>query len=466
VTDDVQRELLSIYASFPGIVTPTNDVRGSHLHLPVEGADDEGVVAVMSFETSSEGRAAELVVDFIMTRVGAKKDTGLACSCPADGAVFYGCTEKQLELFARYLDYASHRPMGHARPKAALSPTPLSVLLSHAFTAFARDFRSRQEAHANAGEGINPHLGIWSNVLRFIGDEGLDQRQLRKLAILSRRALRVAVRNAQEQGWLTVENVPEVRGLKMLRLTAQGRQAREAGGSFIDEAEGGWRGCFGHDRVDALRASLAALAGQFEIELPCYLTGYGPADPHITGGTYVAEQLGPPRIPAHGQEWPVVLRDPKSDVSDLPLPALMSKVLAAFTIDYERERLGWLATSSRFLQFVDDDGTTLGQVSSSGVNGTGKSLLERHLVVVVEPGRPGDMNRRVHLTPKGRRGRDSYPYLVMEIERNWRSRYGADHLVSLRTALESLDRDFDAGLPDYPDTTAWFFRWRWQDQAD
>ena len=158
----------------------------------------------------------------------------------------------------------------------------------------------------------------------------------------------------------------------------------------------------------------------------------------------------------------MVLRDPQSDVSDLPLPALLSKVLAAFAIDYERERLGSLATASRFLQFVDDDGTTLGRASVSGVNGTGKSPLERHLVVVVEPGRPSDMNRRVHLTPKGKRARDSYPHLVMEIERNWRSRYGADHLMNLRTTLESLDRDFDAGLPDYPNTTRWFFRWRWQ----
>ena len=461
MTDDAQHELRSIYESFPGIITSTSDVRGSHLHPPVDDADDERVVVVMSFEKNDDGRAAGLVVDFIMSRVGAKKDAGLACGCSADEAVFYGCTEKQLELFARFLDYGSHRPMRHARPETAPSSTPLSALLSHALTAFARDFRSRQEAHADSSEAVTLHLGVWSNVLRFIGDEGLDQRLLRKLAILSRRALRVAVRNAQEQGWLTIENVPQVRGLKVLRLTTEGRQARETGGPLIEEIERDWRGRFGSDRVDTLRASLVALAGQFEIELPYYLTGYGPADPHLTGGTYVPEQPGPPRIPAHGQEWPAVLRDPESDVSDQPLSALLSKVLAAFTIDYERERLGWLATASRFLQFVDD-GTTLGQASASGVNGTGKSLLERHLVVVVEPGRPSDMNRRVHLTPKGKRGRDSYPHLVMEIERDWRSRYGADHLGNLRTTLESLDRDFDAGLPDYPDTTAWFFRWRWQ----
>ncbi len=453
MTDDAQRELLSIYESFPGIVTPTSGVRGSHFHLTVENADP-GVV-VMSFEEGSEGRAAELVVDSIMSRAGAKKDASFACGCSDEGAVFYRCSEKQLGIFARYLAYGSHRPMGSARPKTDLSSTPFSALLSHAFTAFARDYSQTPSGR------IKPHLGVWSNVLRCIGDEGLDQRQLRELAILSRRALRVAVRNVEQCGWVTVESVPEVRGLKMLRLTAEGLRAREAGGSLIGEVERDWRRRFGPDRVDALRSSLAALARQFEIELPYYLTGYGPADPHVTGGNHVPEQLGPPRIPAHGQEWPVVLRDRNSDVSDLPLPALLSKVLAAFTIDYEREQLGWLAPASNLLRFVDDDGTTLGRASASGVKGNGKSLLERHLVVVVEPGRPSDMNRRVRLTPKGKRGRDSYPSLVMEIERNWRSQYGADHAVNLRTTLESLDPDFDAALPDYPNTTAWFHRWTW-----
>ncbi len=85
MTDDAQRELLSIYESFPGIVTPTSDVRGSHLHLPVEGADDDGVVAVMSFERNSDGRAAELVVDFIMSRVGLRRTPASHAAVPPTG---------------------------------------------------------------------------------------------------------------------------------------------------------------------------------------------------------------------------------------------------------------------------------------------------------------------------------------------------------------------------------------------
>jgi|TARA_B100002003_G_C14156875_1_gene557230 DNA-binding MarR family transcriptional regulator len=466
VEEQVQRELLSIYESYPGIITPSSEAPGSHVHLGVDGANEH--IVAMSFEKSNEGRSAELVVDFIMNREGAKRDAGLACDCYAQGTVFYGCTQEQLGSFRRYLNYGSHRPMGRARPKTMQSSTPLSVLLSHAFTAFTDDYNK-----TTSGGRIKPHMGVWSNVLRWIGDEGLDQRELGKLAILSRRALRVAVRNVEEQGWLTVEQMHETRGAKVLRLTSEGRQARGIGESLIDEAEQGWRSRFGNGRVDKLRSSLAALAGQFEIELPYYLTGYGTADLQVTGGAYFPEQPGPPRIPAHGQDWPVVIRDPDSDVANLPLPALLSQVLAAFTIDYERERLGWLAIASRFLQLVDAEGATLGQLQEIEgfaadtslkywVNGSGKPLLERHLIVVVEPGKPRDMNRRVYLTPKGRRMRGSYPHAVMEIERNWESLYGAGHVTNIRTTLEAFDSTFARALPDYPNNTAWLSRWKWQ----
>lgn len=456
---DIQLELLGIYETYPGILTQTSNAPASHIHLH---EDDEDCVVVMLFEKSTDGRVAELVVDHILCNnqekrflIGAKKDPSLACGCSTDGAMFYACSKERLEVFAGYLDYASHRPMGHARPATVLSSKPLSILLSHAFVAFARDYRQ-----VTSDERIKPQLGVWSNVLRWIGKEGLDQRMLKDVAILSQRAMKVAVRNVEEQGWLSVEKVPKVRGLKQLQLTAEGRHALDIGAARIDAVEWDWCQRFGTPRINALRSSLAAVASQLEIEFPHYLTGYGPADPSLTGGGPVPAQPGPPGIPAHGQEWPVVIRDPDSDIANLPLPALLSKLLAAFTIDYDGEG-GMLSSTSQLLQYIGDEGTTLGLASEFDVKGNGKSLLERHLVVVVEPGKPKDLKRRVYLTPKGKRARDAYAHLVMEIEQRWQARYGADHVDRLRTALASLDSDFDQGLPDYPNTTAWFYRWKW-----
>ena len=142
----------------------------------------------------------------------------------------------------------------------------------------------------------------------------------------------------------------------------------------------------------------------------------------------------------------------------MALPALLSQVLAAFAIDYERERLGGLQAVSNFLRFVADDGVTLEHAQAlGGVSGNGKTLHERHLRVVVEPGGARDMTRRVYLTPKGPRSRDAYPHLVTEIEERWREEYG-DAVPTILGALSLMDPLFDDGLPDYPDTTAWINR--------
>ena len=170
------------------------------------------------------------------------------------------------------------------------------------------------------------------------------------------------------------------------------------------------------------------------------------------------EDPGPPRIPAHGQDWPVAIREPGSTAADLPMPALLSQVLGAFAIDYERERLGHLSVVSNFLRFVGDDGVTLERAQVlGGVSGNGKTLHERHVDVVVEPGRPSDKGRRVYLTPKGRRMRDAYPHLVGEIERGWCEEYG-DAVPAMRSALNAMNEQFEGDLPDYPDTNGWIHR--------
>ena len=138
---------------------------------------------------------------------------------------------------------------------------------------------------------------------------------------------------------------------------------------------------------------------------------------------------------------------------------------------------GGLNRTSNFLRFVGDDGIPLEQAQAlGGVSGNSKTLHERHLDVVVEPGRPSDMTRRVYPTPKSRRARDAYPHLVMEIEDRWYAEYG-EVIPALRKVLETMGREpsageregvprpgnrLDAGLPDYPDTNGWIHR-LWHD---
>ena len=334
--------------------------------------------------------------------------------------------------------------------------SPLPTLLGRAIGAFALDYD-----RARGGDRSVPQLGTWANVLRVLDADGTDQRELVRRTVISRRVAEVVVTRLARLGRVAVENraVEGKRGkTKLVRLTASGEVGTASAAMLVDTVQADWRERFGNDAVDRLRDALSTVVDRLPVELPHYPAGYGAADPSVTGGDYVPEDPGPPRIPAHGQDWPVVLREPDSVTRHLPLPALLSQALAAFAIDYEREQFGSLPAASNFLRFVGDDGVTLGSAQAlGGVVGNGKSLHERHLDVVVEPGRPRDMSRRVFLTAKGRRVRDAYPRLVKEIEDRWSEQYAAA-MPTMRATLISMNERFDADLRDYPSTTGWILR--------
>ncbi len=425
---DQSRALLDIFRCFPGI----------HADSDARATRDGGVVLRMRYDDHLHGKIARMVVEHIAARVGARQR----------GDDVRG-DAKQGAAFVRLLNYASLRPMGAARPLVAPSATPLPTLLSHALIAFTEEY-----AHLAGDDLSQPHLAVWANVLRVIDDDGLAERELGAKAILAKRAVRVAVRDLAAQGWLHVVPATKAGGLKMLHLTARGRGARDAGKHLAESVERRWRRRFGAALIDGLRTSLATAANAVDVELPWYLTAYGPTDGNITGGLYLREQPGPPRIPARGEEWPVVLR--RSDTGNQPLFALLSIALAAFAIDYERERLGDLRTGSTLLQRLPDTGAPLEVVRDDGVVGSGRSTPERHLVVVVEQPVRGAATRLVYPTPKSRRSRDAYPALVQEVERGWQARLGGGMMAALRSQLEAMDAKLDGAGPAFPDTMLWF----------
>lgn len=439
--DDVERsksQLGAVFSAYPGIVAERSRPR----------AEADGFVVTCGFGTGDLGRAAALAVEFVAGRVGA--------SVTADaGTMRVRCSATQFVRFQHYLTYASELQVGR-RPNATLSEPPLATLIGRALSAFAGDYDSAR------GEDLSvPQLGVWANVLRVIDAEGTDQRQLGRRAVISKRVAEVVVTRLERRGRVSVEAqaIPGRRGkARIVHITPDGKAARNAAVGLVDTVQEDWRQRFGNDGIVRLRDALSSVVDRLPIKLPHYVTGYGAGDPSVTGGDYVLEDPGPPRIPAHGQDWPVILREPDSVAADLPLAALLSQVLAAFAIDYERERLGHLQAVSNFLRFVGDEGVTLERAQVlGGVSGNGKTLHERHLDVVVERGRARDKDRRVYLTPKSRRMRDAYPHLVTEIEQKWCEEYG-DAVPAMRSALVAMNEQFDEDLPDYPDTNGWIHR--------
>lgn len=446
------RDVHAALAAFPGIVTRAQRKRGSHAQ--VEG--DRAVVA-LAFDGDLHGTTARLTTAYIFSRMGHRRLDGKApvrpSVAPADAggpkdATYYVCSLGQLAIFVRALNYANATPPEQPRPQAPADAPPLSTLLGHALVAFERDY--------DAARAQAPSLGVWSNTLRVLDDEGVHPRTLSERSVLARRGVRAVVRDLERLDWVRLARSGGPRVL----LTEAGNRARDKCPPIVADVERAWRKRFGARRFDALHETLVALTRQFEIELPWHLTGYGPGDASPTGGDHIAAQTGPPRIPHHGEDWPVVLRPAGEDTAHLPLPALLSQALAMFTIDYEWDIAGYAAGlhfTANLLRHIPDEGLPLAQAAPLGdVSGSGKSGTERHLAVVVEPGRPRDGTRLVYLTPKGKAARDAYPARLATVEEDWQARFGAC-VARLRTALEALAPDFGDDLPDYPNTTAWYW---------
>ena len=407
------------------------------------------VELAFKFNQSLHDRIDSLTVDFIAERVGSK-------SCkPSDGRpadVCYRCDEEQAKNFGRFLAYASTLQMAELPRLEEHKQTPLSVLLTRALVEFTREYESRISRHGM------PRLEVLSNVLRVVPRQGVTQKEFERGAVLATRSARVVVRNCVELGWLKLEKASR-KQKPTITLTEEGAYIRQNGIRRVKRVESLWANRY-EVTYEKLESVLEALVSKFELELPHYVTGYGPADESLTGGAFLPGEEGPPRIPSRGAEWPVVVRQTEKRNRSSSMSALLSQTLTQFVLDYEAEKLGRLGLTAMFFQHLPDEGLNLKCARQfQAITGNGKSLHERHLYIAIEPGKTSDGTRMVYPTQKTRLSRDAYAYQVANIESQWQKRYGRAVMTNLRKSLETLDASFSDDLPDYPDTTTWMLPW-------
>jgi len=337
---------------------------------------------------------------------------------------------------------------------------PLPALLSQVLVAFTIEFDNefeRQMPHrttnqgAAAGSRQGPWLVsmvMWSNCMRFAGEEGVRTGELENLARTT-----TNLNGMVRWGYIVVEPDPDdsrpkpPRSGRLIRATPKGLQAREVWRPLFGEIEKRWQARFGKDEIGRLRESLWAVAGQFDVELPDCLPilGYGLFS----------------RVPGRARR----ATDEREDSAgfSLHLPALLSRVLLAFAIEFERESDLSLAISANVVRVLDEKGVPvrdlplLTGVSKEAIR-MAAAFLQKRRLAVFETDPAGSRGKVARLTPKGREAQDAYRRLTLIIEERWQARFGKDTIRALREPLERLVGEATAqrsplfgGLQPYPD---------------
>lgn len=308
---------------------------------------------------------------------------------------------------------------------------PLPVLLSHVLGAMTAAIEDK-EAGAFA---------TWCNVLRLI-DDGIDERELPAAARISSRLATAWVTKAAREGLITAEPMKGTKN-RRIQLTEAGAAAAKAIAARVGALDAQWRG-------SPLRDALERLVTQLRFELPHFPASYGTADPSAIGGPYMQNQKRKDDLPAHGADWKPVIRADGDTVSNLPVTALLSQALTAFTIDYE-DRFPWpLASTATVLRHVTSKPRPLADLPEGhGITGKGKSLLERHLIVSVSPDPTDKRKKLVALTDRGELVLKHHPQRLEAVEKEWSDRYSEALVAQLRGALIEAAENTEGTYPDH-----------------
>jgi DNA-binding MarR family transcriptional regulator len=319
---------------------------------------------------------------------------------------------------------------------------PLPTLLSRLLITFTTEFDNEAEHRLEhrttldaGGTGRGPWLvsqAMWANFMQFVGGEGVPLHEVDDLARITNLA------GLQRWGYIVVGPDPAdgrptpPRRDWIVRPTRAGRRAQEVWEPLAGIVEDRWRARFGVAAVTALRDALLALATRSGAGLPRYL-------PVVKHQLFADIAQVRPRPPAGG-------------VSSADLSVLLSQVLLAFTLDFERESAVSLAIGANALRVLTEQGVRVRELPYlTGVSKEALSMaagiLTRRSWAVAEPDPAASRGKLIRLTPRGRPGQEEYIRLLGDVEQRWRARFGPGSIDSLRRSLLSVIEQGDGGRP-------------------
>ena len=169
------------------------------------------------------------------------------------------------------------------------------------------------------------------------------------------------------------------------------------------------------------------------------------------------------RDPEPSRHNTVPLQPADTDTTQLPIWALLSKILLALTIEVERDSEVGLSLSANVLRVLDDRGVRVRDLPAlTGVAEMGivnsLSLLQQSGHATVGTAPVGGRTKIAALTPEGAEAQGVYRRRSEDIEQTWTKHFGREPIGALRTSLEAAlggaepeEAPLLRGLQPYPD---------------
>jgi DNA-binding MarR family transcriptional regulator len=319
----------------------------------------------------------------------------------------------------------------------------LSALLSQVLVAFTIEFDNEFERRmGEAGfPGARLSLVVWADVMRFVAEGGVSVRDLAAQALASETRMKFELGCLERWGVVVLQPDPaddrpvptgaqqqsgrerrdgwgSGRGIRagwMVRLTSKGLTASEIWPPLFGAIEQRWEKRFGQAEISRLRQTLQDLAGQLEVELP-----------HGLPGGYGDNEEYPPRATRGG--------------SPLPLPTLLSQLLIAFQLEFDRESPAPLALCANTLRVLGEKPIRLAEIPrlTGGSPETTDIGWQIKPYVVVKPDPSANRGKVVGLSRRGVKAQQTYAWLIGEIEQRWEARLGKEEVDRLRDSLRGL----------------------------
>jgi hypothetical protein len=368
------------------------------------------------------------------------------------------------------LDVAGSSPVARfsgAYDRRDMPNQPLSTPLSHLLVAFTIELDNEFERRMGEAVATRPFrvsVVMWSNFLRVVGD-GITVGSLPAAVGLPKTRVLSTLGGMERWGYVELrppgarteppkkrDGFGSGRALQkdwVVCPTDVGRMAQKTWPPLFGEIERRWDERFGADELAELRESLTSLVDRLDARLPEYL-------PIVTGSNGMAAEVQAPHAPA---------------TMPVPLTTLLSQVLLAYTLEFERESQVSLPLDANVVRLLGASGVDVRALpTAAGVSSEAISMaltyLTRHGLAEVD-GRP----KLASLTPRGLDVRESSPGRHSAVEQRWTSVFGRDELARLRAAMRAVLEEREGarmrlalGLRPHPE--GWRARGRYLEQTE